>query len=317
MEWLEAQPLGDASGGQGWFAHLSLIHPHPPFVAPAPYNDMYAPEEGDAFLTAEASVMAHPVAQMMADKPLSDFVPGMQGRLTDASEEDLRRIRSVYYGLITEVDAQLGRLFDHLKALGEWDNTIIIMTSDHGEMMGDYGLMGKGGFFPESQHIPLIIRVPGLPEGQVCSEYTSAIDLFPTLLGLQGAEAYNSLDGCDLGPVLRGNTEQTGHDAAVWEFDFRGDIGLSAPSADDLAASHIQVRAQGDAVFVASPRGGPLLLDVSGRAGQTVDRAQDQAALPDVLQATQALLQFRMMHMDQTLTNIRLGGNGPRSLLDQ
>ena len=70
----------------------------------------------------------------------------------------------VYYGLCSEVDAQLGRLFDRLRAIGEFDKTLVIFTADHGEQLGDHFLTGKMGFFESSYHIPLIVRDPS-PKG--------------------------------------------------------------------------------------------------------------------------------------------------------
>ena len=69
-------------------------------------------------------------------------------------------LQASYYGLMAEVDDNMGRLFAHLKALGQWDDTLIVFTSDHGEQMGDHWLYGKTGFFDQSYHIPMIVRDP-------------------------------------------------------------------------------------------------------------------------------------------------------------
>jgi hypothetical protein len=104
------------------------------------------------------------------------------------------RIRALYYGMIAEVDTQLGRLFEALKARRDWDDTLVIFTSDHGEMLGDHGLLGKGGFHAQSQHIPLIIRMPGGKAGEV-SGFTSSADVFPTLLDLWQVDATHAPNG--------------------------------------------------------------------------------------------------------------------------
>jgi arylsulfatase A-like enzyme len=306
LEWIDMQPT------QGWFAHLSLIHPHPPFVASAPYNDMYPPETVGGFQPSSQDALAHPVAQMMRGKRVADYVPGTEGTLQDLSEADLQRIRSVYFGLITEVDAQIGRLVQHLKDTGQWENTLLIMTSDHGELMGDYGLLGKGGFFPESQHIPLIICGPGVEQGQRVKGFTSGVDLFPTLLGLTGGAALNTLDGQDLGPVLRGESGDTGHEMAVWEYDYRdqGDLAYGRAHAD----CHMQICMDETHLLVASPSDAPLLFDIgnAGHCGQ--DLGQEPRAQEHRLRLSEALLRFRLRHNDQSLARVRLGADGARIL---
>ncbi len=87
---------------------------------------------------------------------------------------------------------------------GAWDDTIVIFTSDHAEMMGDHWTLGKGGFFDGSYHIPLVIRDPKAPvKGQVVERFTSAADIFPTLCDSLGVEAENDLDGQLIAAVHR------------------------------------------------------------------------------------------------------------------
>ena len=91
--------------------------------------------------------------------------------------------------MISEVDAQLGRVWKAVRAHGAWDDTIVILTSDHAEMMGDHLMLGKGGFFDGSYHIPLIVRDPRLPQaaGRKVDAFTEAVDILPTTLDLIGA----------------------------------------------------------------------------------------------------------------------------------
>ncbi|MFP3802140.1 sulfatase-like hydrolase/transferase, partial [Paraburkholderia sp. SIMBA_027] len=113
--------------------------------------------------------------------------------------QDFDAIRAIYYGMISEVDAQLGRIFQSLKDAGTWEDTVIVFTSDHAEMMGDHWTLGKGGFFDGSYHIPLVIRDPrAAAKGMSVDHFTSAADIFPTLCETLGASAKNSLDGRSL-----------------------------------------------------------------------------------------------------------------------
>src|SRR5690606_27481797 len=132
---------------------------HPPFVVPAPYNTMYDPAEGPDFArcaTKAEEVAIHPLhARALASTRLKSFVPGATGTVSELSEAEFRTIRALYWGMITEVDDQLGRIWQALKDAGAWDNTVIVLTSDHAEMMGDHMTLGKGGFFDGSYHLPL------------------------------------------------------------------------------------------------------------------------------------------------------------------
>src|SRR5690606_17348916 len=146
------------------FAHLSFISPHPPFIAPAPYNTMYDPEDGQPFSRLadwQAEAASHPYMDFaLARQKKKKFLPGMKGKVRDFSDRDFRQIRALYHGMISETDAQLGRIWKAIRATGAWDDTIVILTSDHAELMGSHFMLGKGGFFDGSYHIPLIIRDP-------------------------------------------------------------------------------------------------------------------------------------------------------------
>ena len=109
-----------------------------------------------------------------------------------------------------------------MKKHGDWDDTIIILTSDHAEMMGDHRMLGKGGFFDGSYHIPLIIRDPRRKAaGRKVEAFTEAVDILPTTLELLGSDAPAHLDGRSLAPFLDGKEPAGWRDAAHWEFDFR------------------------------------------------------------------------------------------------
>ncbi|MDX5594214.1 sulfatase-like hydrolase/transferase [Pseudovibrio sp. SPO723] len=309
MEWFDEQPAE-----RPWFAHLSYIHPHPPFVAPAPYNDMYAPENVPGFKgTGRDDLVAasHPLVALMRRKmSASDFVPGTEGLVEDLGEEDLRRIKAVYYGLITEVDAQLGRLFDHLKTMGAWNNTVIVFTSDHGEMMGDHGMLGKGGFYDQSQHIPLIIKVPGMAPQAPCKAMTSAVDLFPTLLEMTGIEAKNALDGQSLMPLMAGETPVGWRDAALWEFDFRYMVEPGWLDTEGRRVTDYQLMVRRDERYLLaySPSVPPVLFDLETDPDCTVNLFETPEGQEIAYPLLEAMMTARMRAADdsQSANNVLL-----------
>lgn len=115
----------------------------------------------------------------------------------------------LYNAMCTQVDANIGRLINTLERVGVADSTMIVFTSDHGDMQGSHGLKNKCLPHEESAGIPLIINVPGLPGGRVTDGLVSGIDLMPTCLDLAGINPVAGIDGQSIAPFLRGETEDT------------------------------------------------------------------------------------------------------------
>ena len=187
LRWLDEQEADNP-----WFAHISYLSPHPPFIVPEPFDTLFSPQDGPSFRRAatwrdEAGM--HPfVARELDKQKRSKFLPGMKGKVRNFDDGEFGAIRAIYYGMIAEVDAQLGRLWQGLKAASAWQDTVIVLTSDHAEMMGDHYMLGKGGFFDQSYHLPLIVRDPrqAINAGRRVDEFTEAVDLMPTVLDLLG-----------------------------------------------------------------------------------------------------------------------------------
>lgn len=304
--------LGEQEGA--WFAHLSFLRPHPPFVVPAPYNDMYDPGAVPPSIGALGDDVrdAHPlVAALRHQQPASNYQPGMPGVVGALEERDFARLRAVYYGLISEVDAQIGRLMDMLAAAGELENTLVILTSDHGEMMGDHGLLGKGGFYPQSQHIPLIVAGPGVAEGEIVRAFTSPVDVFPTLLETFDTAPGHGPDGTSLWPLLRGERPEGWRDGVIWEFDFRGLLTPEARRAMGLGTTDCGLicRMTDAALYVQARAFDALLFDLQADPDCLIDVADDDRALR--LEAAEALIRARMALNDNTLADTVLTPQGP------
>ncbi|MBT5146682.1 MAG: sulfatase-like hydrolase/transferase, partial [Gemmatimonadetes bacterium] len=137
-----------ASQERGWVLSLNYIKPHPPNICCEPYHDMYDPASMPAAARSRSELPpSHPyLVQLVLDDLLD--------------EQHLREYQACYYGMITEVDDNLGRLFAALDESGQWEDTLIIFSSDHAEHLGDHFLTGKGQFFDGGMRIPYIIRDP-------------------------------------------------------------------------------------------------------------------------------------------------------------
>lgn len=222
--------------GSGWFAALTYIRPHPPFVAPAPYNTIYDP---DALPAPEvgSGKPVHPFLEALRDtRRAASVVEGFPDLPEDAAT--VRQLRALYFGLAAEVDHHVGRVVRWLKETGRWDDTILILTSDHGEMLGDHGVWGKGSYHDASFHVPLLIRVPGHAPRRI-EGMTESVDVMPTVLELVDHPVPHSVNGVSLVPALKEG--KGGKMTTFSEIDF-GDpvaptalqrlLGLSAPESN-------------------------------------------------------------------------------------
>lgn len=299
-------------GAEPWFAHVSYLSPHPPFVAPAPFNDMYDPAAGPAFRaapSAEAERRLHPLLAFLHDTTRRDhYITGAgRGRVADWSEDDLRLIRATYWGMVSEVDRQIGRL---MQAVG--DDAVIVLTSDHGEMLGDHFMLGKAGFFDQAFHVPLIIADLRRPGAGRVNAFTEAVDVMPTVLALAGGEAPPHLDGRSLLPFLAGEIPEHWRDAVHFEFDFRDPEHGIAQAALGLTLDTCSLAVHRDARFKYVHFAGlpPLLFDVAEDPDELVNLAGDPGHAAIHLECAEKLLAWRAAHLDRTLTGLLLTPGG-------
>lgn len=305
IRWLDEQ---DAD--VPWFTHVSFIRPHPPFVVPAPYNTMYDPDEGPGFArarTIEDEAAIHPYHAAALETVLRDsFVPGLKGCVADFSEAEFRLIRAIYRGMITEVDEQLGRMWRSLEAARMWENTVIVFTSDHAELMGDHFMLGKGGFFDGSYHIPLVVRDPRRQDahGHVVDHFTEAVDILPTLLEVMGIGAGAHLDGRSLAPFLDRADPADWRDAAHWEHDFRSVETGKAEQRFGRASKELNLAVVRTGRHKYAHFGGglpPALFDLANDPAETRNCADDPAYVGVRLEMAERLLAWRARHLDQSL----------------
>lgn len=185
----------DVRKSQPWSAMVTYIRPHPPFVAPAPFHNMIAPKD---LPNPVAPDFDHPFFEAYHAEPSgAGMFWGFQGDHTNLSSEEIALCRATYLALAVEVDLHIGRILSWLDSSGQRDDTLIVLTADHGEMLGDLGLWGKQVPFRTASHIPLMMSHPDLP-AHVLSRETRSIDITPTLLRSFGAEVPGSMQGRDL-----------------------------------------------------------------------------------------------------------------------
>ena len=200
-----------------WCLHLSYIKPHWPYLAPAPYHQLYGPEDLlPRVRTPEEREAAHPVYRAFMETHVSR---------TFARDGVREHVLPTYMGLIKQLDDHLGRLFAFLKEQGLLDTTLIVFTSDHGDYLGDHWLGEKDWFHEPSVRIPLICYDPSAEadatRGTTCTTPVEAIDLIPTFLDAIGAEIpRHRLEGQSLLPVLRSGPQALLKGVVFSEYDY-------------------------------------------------------------------------------------------------
>jgi arylsulfatase A-like enzyme len=206
-----------AAGDQPWCLHLSYIKPHWPYIAPAPYHAMYGP--GDIL-----SANRHEAERRNVHPVVAAFMQHEES--VNFSRDAVREtVIPTYMGLIRQLDDHLGRLFAFLEASGRMQDTLIVLTSDHGDYLGDHWLGEKELFHEESVRIPMIVyhpdRAADATRGHVDHGFVEAIDLAPTFLAAAGGAAQpHRLEGVSLLPRLFGEATPEWRDAVFSECDY-------------------------------------------------------------------------------------------------
>lgn len=216
---------------------VHFFEPHNPYTGPL--NGSHDPDSlpvGPAFLK-------HPEGTSLFNRVRSDFYmtdtgphPKM-GEFGDGSPEDKwRRLRAQYYSNVELVDNSVGRILAALDESGKADETIVVFTSDHGEMAGDHGLLEKRAFYEESAKVPFLIHVPWLKEkSRMLPGNVGHIDLVPTLLDLMGQPVPDHLQGVSRVPVFKGEKSLEENDVFV-QWNGLGDRDLGVREANILGA---------------------------------------------------------------------------------
>lgn len=215
-----------------FFLYHNLALPHMPFFdVPARYRERFAPEQvtlrPNVFRDGLPWYDEHAMKvywtnwlYMTHQGPEYDYLP---------EGFDLRKLTALYYGMVTSVDEQVGTLLDCLEESGQLENTIIMLTADHGDNLGSHWLWNKISVNEEAIRVPFIVAWPGtLAPRVVDAHVASLVDVAPTLLSLTGRPLPAHMQGRDLSPILRGYVDRIGDSAAIIE-NLYGEVAVRTP----------------------------------------------------------------------------------------
>jgi arylsulfatase A-like enzyme len=218
-----------------WLLSLNPFDPHPPFDPPAAYLERYDPASLPPPLFRPSDLERQKAFARVAQQTIEAMDPAgaMPGDARQGAERsrtahapppsfDGRVVKAAYYAMIELIDTQFGRLLDAIEEAGELDDTVVLFHSDHGEMLGDHGLLYKGArFFEGLVHVPMILARRGHFQEDLQSEaLVELVDIAPTLLDAAGLEVPAAMQGRSLVPLLTGRREPHVHkDHVVAEFN--------------------------------------------------------------------------------------------------
>lgn len=201
-----------AHGNSPFAAFFSIPSPHPPLEVPAPYHDLYDPDNLD---------LPPHIGQPAHDEPASRRKAVARQLADDATEADHRQACAAHFALLTLADDIFGQLLDDLEEMGLTNDTVIVFTSDHGHHLGQHRLFGINELYEQTVHVPLVVKVPGGRTGEV-HQLVSHLSIAPTLLDLAGLEPPPAVEAPSLVATA---TKGTRPPMAPQFFQFSGQIG--------------------------------------------------------------------------------------------
>lgn len=242
--------------GEPFFIGCGFIRPHLPFYAPQTYWDLY-----DAKNIPLADNLERPKNAPDSLKGSGEYKTYAFGDYSEKTEAFHRKMRHGYFASTSYVDKLVGDLLDELDALDLADNTIVVIWGDHGWHLGEYGFWGKHNTMHLATRIPLIVKVPGEPQGLRTNALVSSIDLFPTLCSLAGIAVPSSVQGKSFDTLLS-DPEAMINEVVYTRFK----------SADAIVTQRFN--------YTLYENGEEMLYDLKADPGETVNRASDPEYKP-------------------------------------
>ncbi|MFW5858649.1 MAG: sulfatase [Planctomycetota bacterium] len=217
--------------GQPFFQLVSFQDPHNPCMVPEPWASMYDPaaiptfgyKEGEPAAFADKPPFYRAITDQPGEYAAKQVDAGMRGAGNVShlawNQQQVQQNAACYYGMVSLMDKHIGRILDHLEVTGEKDNTLVVFSADHGDLLGDHGFWFKSLVcYEESIHVPMIVSLPDrIPAGTRSDAFQNLVDLFPTLCGYAGIPAPRACEGVDQAPAWEDPAVRVRSDVIVEE----------------------------------------------------------------------------------------------------
>ena len=301
-----------------FFMHISFLKPHPPFVVSEPWHSLIDPDSLESPIThgtKQEMINHHPILKNMMARYDDENSYSSEINYPELTKQDISRIQAVYLGMCAEVDSNIGKILQALDDSGQMDNTMIIFTSDHGEMLGDYWQWGKNGWWDQSYRIPLIVHTPNC-KAQLIDQMTESVDLAPTIIDWLGGDIPADWNGRSLLSIV-GNTQfqLPAREFVVFEWDFRELYYTDSVEKLKLAPEecNLTVIRSNEWKYVHFPNFPSLLYNINNDPYEKDNLASNPTY--DSIKAEMAgkLLSHRMLHAERQLSNTKLTSTGPQT----
>lgn len=238
----------------------SFIHPHDPYVARQDWWDLYRSDEID--------MPRHVLGRDQQDGFSRRLMDGIEASTVAVTDEEVRNARHAYYANTSYFDSKVGEIVRTLDEAGMGDNTVVMVTADHGDMLGERGLWYKMNFFEHSARVPLVVAGPGVARGEIPNA-CSLVDILPTMLdiaaqgGAQAPELGQPIDGRSLWPLAAGGTDEV--DEAIGEY------------CAEMTPHPVFMIRRGRYKYIHCDADAPLLFDLEADPAELVNLADDPA----------------------------------------
>ena len=299
--WLTSRTIDfiEEQGDEPWLAHVSYIKPHWPYIVPAPYHQLYGTDDIQPLNRTDAEMEnPHPVYEGFATNRIGQAFQRQEVR-------DV--VIPAYMSLIKQCDDQLGRLLKHLEDTDRMKDTMIVLTSDHGDYLGDHFMGEKDLFHDCSAKVPLIIYDPSSAadgtRGSVCDELVESIDCASTFIEVAGGKVPDHIvEGRSLVPFLHGEIPADWREFAISEYDYSVTPAAAKVGLEPRDCRLMMVADKKWKLFHAEGGIRPMLFDLENDPNELDDLCKDGRAPKDVLDLMYARLGHWARRMSQRVT---------------
>ena len=296
-----------------FFYHVSFLRPHPPRFVSEPWHSLIDPSKikiPSNSLTYKKMLLGHPFLKEIARKFL-DEKKYKEIRFKELKSEDIKKIIAVYLGMCAEVDYNIGRILNTLKKKNIENNTLVVFTSDHGELLGENNLWGKLGWWDSAYRIPLIIYNKKFKSKEI-NYFTESVDLAPTILEWLDIDVPINWSGISLLRYLKTGKNKFNKNFVIFEFDFRESTYSKFVEEKKLEPEECNLVCIRDKnwKYVHFPTMPALLFNLKKDPYEKKNLSNDKKYQKIKNELLSKLLSHRLLHQERQLSSLQVSSSG-------